>query len=273
MASNSAVTGSAALTELKNDLTRLSATLHEIFELMNADMRQIGDAWQDGKYQEFVEGYRPQINKCEDISKRYKEWCIRVLDPTIENVIAVEKTDVGSGNSVGSSSAAVGATATAGAGGGGVGMANGFNFGTNNTSKPSTKAVPISNGCGSETNPSSFVAASIGRVADTKLSSMGQSWKTHSNWVAHGESCDIHDKCYYNGEGKEKCDIEFQQRSPIMGTAVRMAKGMSNDSYAEAQMDRLKSQRLQPVWEEEHQQSLDAENYRIDIEEGGSSKI
>lgn len=95
MASNSgAVTGSAALTELKNDLTQLSTTLHEIYELMNTDMRNIGDAWQDGKYQEFVEGYRPQINKCEEIANRYAEWCQRVLDPTIENVIAVEKTDV-----------------------------------------------------------------------------------------------------------------------------------------------------------------------------------
>lgn len=92
--SSGAVTGSAALTELKNNLIQLSATLHEIYELMNTDMRNVGEAWQDGKYQEFVEGYRPQINKCEEISERYKEWCIRVLDPTIENVIAVEKTDV-----------------------------------------------------------------------------------------------------------------------------------------------------------------------------------
>ena len=99
MATSGAVTGSAALTELKKDLTQLSATLHEIFELMNMDMRNIGNDWQDGKYQEFVEGYRPQINKCEEISERYKEWCMRVLDPTIENVISVEKTDVGGGNS------------------------------------------------------------------------------------------------------------------------------------------------------------------------------
>lgn len=98
-ASSGAVTGSAALTELKKDLTQLSATLHEIFELMNMDMRNIGTDWQDGKYQEFVEGYRPQINKCEEISERYKEWCMRVLDPTIENVISVEKTDVGGGSS------------------------------------------------------------------------------------------------------------------------------------------------------------------------------
>lgn len=95
---SNAVTSSAALTELKTDLTKLSATLHEIFDLMNADMSQVGQAWQDGKYEEFVQGFRPQINKCEEISVRYGEWCSRVLDPTIENVVAVEKTDVGMGS-------------------------------------------------------------------------------------------------------------------------------------------------------------------------------
>ena len=89
--------GSVALTELKADLTRLSKTLHQIYELMNADMRQVNAAWQDGKYQEFVAAYQPQIQKCEEIANRYADWCMRVLDPTIENVIAVERTDVGSG--------------------------------------------------------------------------------------------------------------------------------------------------------------------------------
>lgn len=97
MNTSNAVTSSAALIELKSDLTRLSNTLHVIFELMSADMSQLGQAWQDSKYEEFVQGYRPQINKCEEISVRYSEWCQRVLDPTIENVIAVETTDVGGG--------------------------------------------------------------------------------------------------------------------------------------------------------------------------------
>lgn len=112
MATSGAVTGSVALTELKKDLTELSATLHEIYELMSEDMRNVGEAWQDGKYQEFVDGYRPQINKCEEISERYKEWCMRVLDPTIENVIAVEKTDVGGGGSGSVSGTFGGADAT-----------------------------------------------------------------------------------------------------------------------------------------------------------------
>lgn len=96
----SAKVSSAALTELKTDLTRLSKTLHQIYELMNIDMRQVNAvAWQDGKYEEFVQGYQPQIQKCEEIANRYTDWCTRVLDPNIENVVAVENTDV-SGSSI-----------------------------------------------------------------------------------------------------------------------------------------------------------------------------
>jgi len=97
MDSSSAKVSSAALTELKTDLTRLSNTLHRIYELMNADMRNVNAAWQDGKYEEFVQGYQPQIQKCEEIANRYTDWCTRVLDPNIDNVIAVENTDVSGG--------------------------------------------------------------------------------------------------------------------------------------------------------------------------------
>lgn len=105
---SNAVTGSAALIDLKNDLTQLSKTLLVIYDLMNADMRQVGEAWQDGKYQEFVQGYQPQIKKCEEIANRYADWCARVLDPTIQNVVAVEQTDVSGGG--------IGATASVGSG-------------------------------------------------------------------------------------------------------------------------------------------------------------
>ena len=115
MATGNARVSSAALIELKSDLTRLSNTLHNIYELMNADMTQVGQAWQDGKYEEFVQNYRPQINKCEEIAQRYTEWCQRVLDPTIDNVIAVETTDVGGGSSSVGSAAGVTASGTAAA--------------------------------------------------------------------------------------------------------------------------------------------------------------
>lgn len=97
MASSYLEVGSEGLTELKNDLTNLSKALHELYELMNADMRQVGEAWRDGKYEEFVSGYKPKINKCEEISERYSEWCKKVLDPAIEECMAIETTDVGGG--------------------------------------------------------------------------------------------------------------------------------------------------------------------------------
>lgn len=125
MASSYLEVGSQGLTELKNDLTNLSKVLHELFELMNADMCQVGEAWRDGKYEEFVNGYRPQINKCEEISERYAEWCKRVLEPAIEECIAIETTDVG-GDGGGSSS---GGSAAAVSGGGFSGSTGGDKYG------------------------------------------------------------------------------------------------------------------------------------------------
>ena len=114
---SNAVTSSEALTELQSNLKKLSGTLHEIYDLMNADMSQVGQAWQDGKYQEFIEGYKPQIKKCEDISVQYNLWCSKVLEPTIANVQAVERTDVGGGGSSVGSSSSGGSTAGPIAGG------------------------------------------------------------------------------------------------------------------------------------------------------------
>ena len=117
MASSYLEVGSEGLKNLKDDLTKLAQSLHEVFELMNADMRQVGEAWRDGKYEEFVSGYRPQINKCEEISERYTEWCKRVLDPAIEECIDIETTDVGgdgSGASSGSVSTGGGLSSTPG---------------------------------------------------------------------------------------------------------------------------------------------------------------
>ena len=141
---SSAITGSAALAELKTDLTNLSATLREISELMNADMSQVGEAWQDNKYQEFVDNYKPQIQKCENVSVRYNEWCKKVLDPTIDNVIAVEKTDVGQGE--GYSIGGGGSTGTIGRGlataPGIAGRVNRFNMGGTRTP---TQTSPFNN--------------------------------------------------------------------------------------------------------------------------------
>ena len=135
MASDYSKVSSKALIELKTDLAHLSESLHEIYDLMNADMSQVGEYWEDPKYAEFVSGYQPQIAKCEEISERYSEWCKRVLDPTIEKVIAIETTDVGGDG--GSSS---GGVAAAVAGGGSTGSSSSDKFGGFNMggAKPSS---------------------------------------------------------------------------------------------------------------------------------------
>jgi hypothetical protein len=97
MDSTIARVGSAALVDLQNDLTLLSKSLLRIHELMDADMRAVNAAWQDGKYQEFVQGYKPQIDKCETIANRYAVWCSKVLDPTIQNAVAAENVNVSGG--------------------------------------------------------------------------------------------------------------------------------------------------------------------------------
>ncbi len=95
MASNSVITSSEALRVLRKDLTQLSDTLHNICQEMERDMSQLGETWRDRKYQEFVQGYQPQIKKCENIAVHYKQWCIENLDPAIERSIALEEANVG----------------------------------------------------------------------------------------------------------------------------------------------------------------------------------
>ena len=124
MASDFSKVKSSALTELKTDLTNLSATLHELYELMNADMSQVNKFWKDPKYEEFVSGYKPQILKCEEISIRYDEWCKRILDPLIEKVIKIETSDVtgnGSGGGGGAIPGGSGGAIPGGSGGGSTG--------------------------------------------------------------------------------------------------------------------------------------------------------
>lgn len=97
MASDNAHVSSDALHELNGNLTSLSETLQDIAEMMNTDMYQVGEEWRDQQYDDFMEGFKPHIKECEDISKRYSEWCTKVLSHTIEKVEAIESVNMNSG--------------------------------------------------------------------------------------------------------------------------------------------------------------------------------
>ena len=121
-----------------------------------------------------------------------------------------------------------------------------------------TQAVPISNGCGSEQSSSVGKAATkAGQAADAYVGK-------RDGWSNQTKSCDQHDKDYYNGVPKKTADDNFQQRSPVMGTAVKAATETSTKSYNEAQKDRETSQKLQSTWEKENKQCLDNSNYRVE---------
>ena len=52
--SHSAITSSVALEDLKSDLMLLSENLKEVHSDMKADMTNVGEFWQDAKYQDFI---------------------------------------------------------------------------------------------------------------------------------------------------------------------------------------------------------------------------
>lgn len=92
--SNNAQVSSAALTELKTDLASLSKSLHEVYDLMTADLSQIGETWRDSKYDDFRKAYGRQIQECENIADNYDAWCKTVLEPAIDSVAKIENTSM-----------------------------------------------------------------------------------------------------------------------------------------------------------------------------------
>ncbi len=146
MSDESVRTGSAIVAELQKSLNAVSASIKEISDLMSTDMRQVGEAWQDGKYQEYVDAFTPQIQKCEEIAEDCEKWSATVLGRVFESAEDYEHTKIASaGGAVsGAGAAAVAGSATTGAVAGTAGKPSRFNNGTeqtSNTESPSKKKI------------------------------------------------------------------------------------------------------------------------------------
>lgn len=107
---NDAKVSSAELTTLQSELVSLSDQMHELYELMNSDVSSLGEAWRDLKYDEFLTGYKPQMDKMEEIADRYREWATKDLQITIDHVNDYDSTSV-SGDAVGASGVSSGGDA------------------------------------------------------------------------------------------------------------------------------------------------------------------
>lgn len=146
MASSNAEVSSQALRGLQDNLNSLSHQIKEICDTMNSDQMRVGEAWRDSKFQEFKQGFQPQINRCEEISVHYKDWCVKVLEPAIEKVEKIETADVGGGGSSaigGGGSAVGGGVAAASAAARTASIASGFKGGSTRkvVSRPSAKEL------------------------------------------------------------------------------------------------------------------------------------
>lgn len=112
--------GIQELTTFKADLMNLAKSIEELYNAMNVDVSHLGEQWQDQKYEEYLEGYMPQLKKVEEISARYSEWCEKVIQPLIDRLIAIGDTSVG-GDDGGSSNSGSGADSSSnGSSGGGL---------------------------------------------------------------------------------------------------------------------------------------------------------
>ena len=77
----------AELMTLQSELVSLASQMHELYELMSSDVWVIDEIWRDQKYDEFVAGYKPQMDKMEEISENYHEWATKDLQVIIDNCI------------------------------------------------------------------------------------------------------------------------------------------------------------------------------------------
>jgi len=75
------------LQELQSELNNLSKSLEELCDIAHADLSNVGQYWQDGKFEEFSEVYKPEIQKIDELSGYYKQWADVPLQAEIEHVI------------------------------------------------------------------------------------------------------------------------------------------------------------------------------------------
>lgn len=118
MAVSGVYVGSDVLTNLQTEIRQLSSSLEELYNTMVQQMNRVNEFWQDAKYEEFKQGYGPQIAKCQEIAANYRNWCTSVLQQTIDQVVKTERTDVsgsGVGSGIGTAPAAASAAAASAA--------------------------------------------------------------------------------------------------------------------------------------------------------------
>lgn len=92
---SSGYVSSKALIDLQTELKQLSENLMEVYDLINQNVASVHEDWEDGKFEEFYNEFKPQNELIFDLSEKYMEWANNYLPPRIELAIEYEKAKTG----------------------------------------------------------------------------------------------------------------------------------------------------------------------------------
>lgn len=82
---------SKSLIVLQGDLKKLSEELNETYDLLMQNEKQVGEQWQDSKFDEFEEEFSKKRELISELSEKYKGWADNYLPPYIEKALEYEK--------------------------------------------------------------------------------------------------------------------------------------------------------------------------------------
>ena len=92
---SSGYVSSKALMDLQTELKQLSENIMEVYDLINQNVVSVHEDWDDEKFEEFYEDFKPKNELIFDLSEKYMEWANNYLPPRIELAIKYEKAKTG----------------------------------------------------------------------------------------------------------------------------------------------------------------------------------
>lgn len=83
------------LYKLQNELINLSREIDDVCEFIETDLRNLNYSWDDRKFDELVESITPKRLKIKMISECYYAWAKTVLQKHIDDLIALNGSNMG----------------------------------------------------------------------------------------------------------------------------------------------------------------------------------
>lgn len=82
---------SAKLIDLQAQLNQLAENLDECYDLLCDGVKQLGESWQDEKYDEFDTEFKETRETISELAEKYRQWANTHLPPRIEVAQQMER--------------------------------------------------------------------------------------------------------------------------------------------------------------------------------------